>query len=326
MEMIRSVKTREDAIRLLEVALRHEWAVSVEYVVHAYSMPKAKFFYEDPVLKQTTDARGQTIQIGIDEMYHVLQLAITLARMGVDPGLETDEVVRFPRILDNLKQDKRTEDLVTDLYQKSGIEPGAFPIIENMVWNISADEVRHGAQFEAMIAALESAGAAEEAVFRAHPDRGRREDLRQLHGLCRLENEAMHRYLKHVILFNEDQDLGQRLFKNSIDHMRHWDKLSGLLVRLGDVVALENAETDAAGVEHSRRPMPLDYPGTDRLSALATLPDLERHLVAAYEEALRLDLTEDVRAQLRLHLALSREHVFTQDRLLENARRIRGLA
>jgi bacterioferritin (cytochrome b1) len=326
MEMIRSVKSREDAVRLLEIALHHEWAVSFEYVVHAYSMPKAKFFYEDPVLKQTTDARAQTIQIGIDEMYHALQLGITLARMGVDPGFGSDEVVRFPRILDNLAQDKRTEDLVTDLYQGSGIEPGAFPIIENMVWNISYDEVRHGGQFEAMIAALESSGAAEEAVFRAHPDRGRREDLHHLHGLCRLENEAMHRYLKHVILFNEHEDLGQRLFKNSIDHMRHWDKLSGLLVRLGDVVALENAVTDPAGVERTRQPMPLDYPGTDRLTALAGLPDLERRLVAAYEETLRLDLAEDIRAQLRLHLALNREHVFTQDKLLENARRIRGLA
>jgi hypothetical protein len=326
METIRSVKTREDAVHLLAVALHHEWAVSFEYVVHAYSMPKAKFFYEDPILKQTTDVRGQTIQIGIDEMYHALQLGITLARMGVDPGFDTDEVVRFPRIADNLKRDKMTEDLVTGLYQKSGIEPGAFPEIENMVWNISYDEVRHAAQFEAMIAALESAGAAEAVGFRSHPDRGRREDLRQLHGLSRLENEAMHRYLKHVVLFAEHQDLSQRLFKNSIDHMRHWDKLSGLLVRLNDVVAIENAEIDDAGVERSRRPMPLEYPGTDRLSALAVLPDLERRLAAQYEEALRLDLAEDIRAQLRLHLALTREHVFTQDRLLANARRIKGLA
>ena len=326
METIRSVKTREDAIRLLTVALHHEWAVSFEYVVHAYSMPKAKFFYEDPVLKQTTDVRGQTIQIGIDEMYHALQLAVTLARFGVDPGFGTDEVVRFPRILDNLRQDKLTEDLVTDLYQSSGIEPGAFPEIENMVWNISADEVRHSAQFEGMIAALEAAGAAEAASFRPHPDRGRREDLRQLHALGRLENEAMPRYLKHVILFHEHQDLSQRLFKNSIGHMRHWDKLSGLLVRLNDVVALENAEIDARGVERSRRPMPLEYPGTDRLSALAALPSLERDLAARYEEVLRLDLPEDIRAQLRLHLALTREHVFTQDRLLANARRIKGLA
>ncbi|MGZ5439339.1 MAG: hypothetical protein ACXWFJ_05775, partial [Candidatus Aminicenantales bacterium] len=109
-----------------------------------------------------------------------------------------------------------------------------------------------------------------------------------------------------------------------VNHMRHWDKLSGLLVRLGDVVAIENAEIDAAGVERSRSPMPVVYPGTGRLSALETLPGLEREIVAKYEEVLGLDLPGEVLAQLRLHLALTREHVFTQDKLLANARRIQG--
>jgi len=311
-------------IRLLSAALHHEWAVSFEYVIHAYSMPKGKFLYEDPVMKQTNDARAQTIQIGIDEMFHALQLGTTLARLGVDPGFGTDEVVRYPLALDNLKRDKMTEEMVTDLYQTAEIEPGAFPEIENMVWNISYDEVRHIGQFAAMIAAIESGGTAA-ACFAPHPDRERREDLRLLHGLCRLENEAMHRYLKYVMMFNEHQDLGQRLFKNSINHMRHWDKLAGILVRLGDVIAIENAETDAAGVERSRRPMPDAYPGTNRLSALETLPGLEQELVDRYEAALELGLPEETQAQLRLHLALTREHVFTQDKLLANARRIRGL-
>jgi len=325
MDNIKSVKTRDDIVRLLNAALHHEWAVSFEYVIHAYSMPKGQFLYADPVSKQTTDARAQTIQIGIDEMYHALQLGITLTRLGVDPGFGTDEIVRYPRILDNLKEDKRTEEAVTDLYQSAEIEPEAFPEIENMVWNISYDEVRHIGQFAAMIAAVESAGAAGAACFAPHPDRGRREDLQLLHGLCRLENEAMHRYLKYVMMFNEHQDLGQRLFKNSTNHMRHWDKLAGILVRLGDVVAIENAETDAAGVERSRLPMPVAYPGTGRLSALESLPGLERDLAAKYEAALRLDSLEEIRAQLKLHLALTREHVFTQDKLLENARRIKGL-
>lgn len=325
MEKVRSVKTREDAVRLLTAALHHEWAVSFEYLIHAYSMPKGRFLYDDPVLRQRTDARGQTIQIGIDEMYHALQLAVTLSRMGAEPGFDTDEIVRCPLVLDNLKEDKRTEEMVTDLYQSAEVEPGAFPEIENMIWNISYDEVRHIDQFGAMIAAIEAAGEAGAACFRAHPDRESREDLRLLHDLGRLENEAMHRYLKHVILFNGHQDLSQRLFKNSVDHMRHWDKLSGLLVRLGDVVAIENAVTDAAGVERSRRPMPVSYPGTGRLSALETLPGLERDLAAKYEEVLAFDLPGEIKAQLRLHLALTREHVFTQDKLLANARRIRGL-
>ena len=108
--------------------------------------------------------------------------------------------------------------------------------------------------------------------------------------------------------------------------MRHWDKLAGLLVKLGDVVAVENAAADASGVERSLTPMPAAYPGTDRLSALESLPGLEREIVARYEAALGLDLPEEVRAQLRLHLALTREHVFTQDNLLANAMRIRGIA
>jgi hypothetical protein len=126
-------------------------------------------------------------------------------------------------------------------------------------------------------------------------------------------------------MFSEHQDLGQRLFKNSIDHMRHWDKLAGILVKLGDVIAIENAEVDAAGVERSVRPMPIEYPGTGRLSALATLPGLEREIAGLYENVLKLPLPEDVQTQIRLHLALTREHIFTQDKLLENARRIRGL-
>lgn len=325
MDKNRSVSNRDDLIRLLTTALHHEWAVSFEYVIHAYSMPKGKFLYEDPILKQTTDARAQTIQIGIDEMYHALQLGITLARLGVEPGFGTDEVVRHPLVLANLRHDKVTEEMVTDLYQSADIAPGAFPEAENMVWNISYDEVRHIDQFEAMIAAIEAAGATRAACFPPNPDRPHRKDLQLVHSLCRLENEATHRYLRYVMVFNEHQDLSQRLFKNSVNHMRHWDKLSGLLVRLGDVVAIENAEVDAAGVERSRSPMPVVYPGTGRLSALETLPGLEREIAAKYEEVLGLDLPGEVLAQLRLHLALTREHVFTQDKLLANARRIQGV-
>jgi bacterioferritin (cytochrome b1) len=325
MDQIKSVRNQDDVVRLLSAALSHEWAVSFEYVVHAYSTPKGKFFYHDPVLKQRTDARTQTIQIGIDEMYHALQLGIVLAGMGVEPSFATDEVVRFPRVIDNLKRDKMTEEMVTDLYQSAEVEPGAFPKVENMVWNISYDEVRHIDQFAAMIAAIESAGEAEAACFRSHPDRDRREDLQLLHEVGRTENELTHRYLRYVMMFSEHQDLSQRLFKNSVNHMRHWDKLAGILVKMGDVVALESAVVDAEGIERSGRPMPVEYPGTDRLSALETLLPSEKALVARYEAALKMGFTEDVQAQLKLHLALIREHVFTQDKLLENARRIKGI-
>jgi hypothetical protein len=126
-------------------------------------------------------------------------------------------------------------------------------------------------------------------------------------------------------MFSEHQDLSQRFFKNSVNHMRHWDKLSGILVKMGDVVGIENASTDAAGVERSPRPMPADYPGTGRLTALETLLPSERGLVAKYEAALATGLDEEIQAQLKLHLALTREHVFTQDKLLANAKRIKGI-
>jgi len=326
MEKVRTVRTRDDVVRLLTIALRHEWAVSFEYVIHAYSIPKGKYFYEDPVLEQRTDVRSQTIQIGVDEMYHALQLGTTLARMGVPPSFETDQVVRYPRIVDNLRRDKATEEAVTDLYQSAEVEPGAHPEVENMVWNISYDEVRHIGQFGAMIETLEAAGNAEAACLRPSPERDRRDDLRRLHAVCRVENELMHRYLKYVMMFGGHEDLSQRLFKNAVNHMRHWDKTSGLLIKLGDVIAVENAVTDARGVERSAVPMPVDYPGTGRLSALETLLPAEKDLVARYEEAVAAVPPGDVQDQLRFQLALTREHVFTQEKLLGNARRIKGLA
>ena len=56
------------------------------------------------------------------------------------------------------------------------------------------------------------------------------EEIRLLHEIMRIENELMHRYLKYTLLFSDHQDLSQRLFKNAIDQMRHWDKNSGTLV------------------------------------------------------------------------------------------------
>ncbi len=325
MEKVKSVRTGEDVLKLLSVALRHEWAVSFEYIIHAYSIPKGKYFYDDPVLKQPTDVRGQTIQIGIDEMYHALQLGIVMTQMGAVPSFATEEIVRYPRIVDNLKQDKRTEEEVTNLYQSAVMAPGLHPKVENMVWNISYDEVRHIDQFQAMIEALEASENAEAVCLQPHLDRDRREDLRRLHGICRAENELMHRYLRDVMMFSEHQDLSQRLFKNAVNHMRHWDKTSGVLIKLGDVIALENAESNAEGVERSRKPMPTEYPGADRKTALEGLLDDERRLVAAYETVIPLMPPGEIQNQVRFQMALTREHVYTQEKLLANARRIKGI-
>jgi len=319
------IKTKEDVIRLLNIALEHEWAVSFEYIIHAYSMPKGKLFYRDPILKTAMDTRAQTIQIGIDEMYHSLQLGIIIKQLGGTPSFKTDKVLRFPKVVDNLYRDKKTEDLVTQLYQTTKFEDGTFPKIQNMILNISYDEVRHAEQFEAMICTMKDEGKEETLCFPSNPDASYKEDVKTLHQIMRLENELLHRYLKYVIDFSEHQDLSQRLLKNSINHMRHWDKNAGILIKLGDVIQIENAEKDADGVEKSTSPMPSIYPGEDRLSALETLIPSEKELIVLYEKLIPLISNEDIEEQLKRHLALKREHLFTQEWLLKNAREIKGL-
>jgi bacterioferritin (cytochrome b1) len=325
MHNLKNIKNDDDALELLTIALEHEWAVSFEYVIHAYSMPKAKFFYDDPIMKIRKDMRAQTIQIGIDEMYHALQLGIVLRQMGADPSFKTDEVIRYPRVIDNLRRDKKTEDLVTDLYQSAEIPEGLFPKIQNMVLNIAYDEIRHAAQFQAMIDTMEKEGGSDTLCYQHDPKNAGREDIQLLHEVMQAENELMHRYLKYTILFSEHQDLSQRLFKNSIDHMKHWDKNSGILIKLGDVVKIENAEKDADGVETSLKPMPALYPGEDRQNALQTLVPAEEDLIAKYERLLPLIADGDIKNQLHIHLSLKREHLFTQQHLLENALKIQGL-
>ena len=325
MQEIKRIQTKDDVIQLLNIALEHEWAVSFEYIIHAYSMPKAKLFYSDPILQTTMDARAQTIQIGIDEMYHSLQLGIIIKQMGGTPSYKTDEVIRFPKVVDNFYRDKKTEDLVTNLYQTAEFEEGAFPKIQNMILNISYDEVRHADQFTAMISSMKEEGSEDTLCYPSNPDISKREDLQILHQIMRIENELLHRYLKYVIDFSEHQDLSQRLLKNSINHMRHWDKNSGILIKLGDVIQIENVEKDAGGKEISTNPMPSLYPGEDRLSALETLIPTETDLIVLYEKLIPLISNEEIVEQLNRHLALKREHLFTQEWLLKNAQKIKGL-
>ncbi|MGB9893089.1 MAG: ferritin-like domain-containing protein [Candidatus Saccharicenans sp.] len=322
MQKIKLVNSKEDLIKYLNIALEHEWAVSFEYVIHAYSMPKGKYFYQDPVMKCRLDARAQTIQIGIDEMYHALQIGLWLKQLGGEPSFKTDVIKRYPRIIDNLKRDKMTEDEVTALYQEARFENINDPKLQNMVLNIAADEARHSQQFQAMIKTLESQGLSQDLCYQPNPEADQREDLRLLHELCQLENRMMHEYLYYVLLFSEHQDLGQRLFKNSINHMRHWDKLSGILVKLGDVLRLENPEPAENGAEQSRLAMPSSYPGKNRTQALESTLNGEKLLIEKYEKALNLVPEGELRTQLQIHLSLCREHAYTQSSLLENARRL----
>jgi hypothetical protein len=194
-----------------------------------------------------------------------------------------------------------------------------------MVLNIPYDEVRHSRQFSEMIETMRRQGAEDALCFQPHPGNASKKEVRLLQEIARLENELMHRYLKYVLLFGEHQDLSQRLFKNSINHMRNWDKLSGLLVKLGDVIQIENAERDPDGRERSLNTMPAVYPGVSRLEALGTLVPAEEILIAAYEKAIALFPDGEIKDQLKIHLALCREHLFTQEWLLKNAQKIKGL-
>lgn len=323
-EWTKPIGRRDDILELLNTALRHEWAVSFEYLIHAYSMTKGAHFYEDPVLRKRTDVRAQTIQIAIDEMYHSLQLGIVIVKMGGTPSFRTDDVVRSPRIIDNLRRDKATEDRIAALYQNSLIRDGFHPEVRNMNLNISADEVRHSRQFEAMIAAMEAGGCADSLMRPADPVIDSRTEVSLLHDIMRMENALMHRTLHATILFSGHQDLSQRLFKNSIDHMRHWDKNAGLLIRWGTVMRIENAAAGPAGMEVSRKPMPPVYSGRDRIAALRPLLPAERALISAYEKLIPM-VAPECREQLELQLALKREHMFTQLWLLQNARSVPGL-
>ena len=107
--------------------------------------------------------------------------------------------------------------------------------------------------------------------------------------------------------------------------MRHWDKNAGILIKLGDVIQIENAEKDPDGVEKSTSPMPAIYKGEDRLSALETLIPTEKDLITLYEKLIPKISDKDITDQLNLHLSLKREHLFTQEWLLKNARKIKGL-
>jgi hypothetical protein len=107
--------------------------------------------------------------------------------------------------------------------------------------------------------------------------------------------------------------------------MRSWDKNSGILIKLGDVVKIENAEKDADGVETSINPMPSVYPGDDRMSTLGPLIPAEEKLISAYETLIPMIPDGEINEQLRIHLGLNREHAFTQHWLLNNAQKITGL-
>ncbi len=325
MEPLERVDNDQDILELLNGSLKHEWAVSLEYLVHAYSMPKGKYVYTDPVVAAVLDMRAQTIQIGIDEMYHALQMGLVVRQMGAVPTFQTDEVIRFPRIVDNLARDQNTEDVVIALYQKSRFREGAFPKVQNMFLNISYDEVRHSRQFQAMVEALKKSGQEEASCFVPDPRAEEKEEVRLLQAIVRLENELMHRYLFHVLLFSEHQDLSWRLFKNSIDHMRHWDKNSGILIKLGSLIQVENAEQRPDGSERSLKPMPDVYPGGDRLAALQSLFPAEERLMVRYQDILRLFPEGEIKEQLKFHVMQNREHLFTQEWLLKNARQVKGL-
>lgn len=324
MEKIKKIKDGQDVLKLLTVAIEHEWAVSLEYLIHAYSMPKARFFYQDPIMEISMDIRSQVIQIGLDEMYHAFQLGLILRQMGQVPSFRTDEIFRYRRIIDNLARDKKTEDMVTELYQAAEFLEDKFPFVKNMVRNIAGDEVRHSRQFQAMIDSIEFLGQREALIYTPSAEAESKPEVEKLHKIMQLENELMHRYLYYMLLFSDHQDLSQRLFKNSINHMRHWDKNSGLLIKMGSVIRFEAVEIEDDGIERSQKAMPNFYPPLDRVQALQALRQQEEELMEKYQEILKALPPGEIKEQIILHLGLNREHLFTLDWLLNNARQIFG--
>ena len=71
--------------------------------------------------------------------------------------------------------------------------------------------------------------------------------------------------------------------------------------------------------------MPAFYPGEDRISSLETLLPTENELVHLYEKLIPKITDKDISQQLNRHLSLKREHLFTQEWLLKNAQKIKGL-
>jgi hypothetical protein len=94
---------------------------------------------------------------------------------------------------------------------------------------------------------------------------------------------------------------------------------------MGDVIQIENAKRDEKGAEKSTAAMPSLYPGEDRLSALKNLIPAEETLISKYEKLISVVEEKEIKDQLQLHLALNREHLFTQGWLLKNAQKIKGL-
>lgn len=71
--------------------------------------------------------------------------------------------------------------------------------------------------------------------------------------------------------------------------------------------------------------MPAAYPGEDRITVLETLVPAEEALIAKYEKLISLVEEKEIKEQLELHLALNQEHLFTDEWLLKNAQKIKGL-
>jgi len=74
-------------------------------------------------------------------------------------------------------------------------------------------------------------------------------------------------------------------------------------------------------VEISKKSMPDTYPGKNRVSALETLVPAEEELLGLYEKLAALLHDEEITAQLKTHMMLKREHLFTQEWLLKNTKR-----
>ena len=105
--------------------------------------------------------------------------------------------------------------------------------------------------------------------------------------------------------------------------MRHWDKNAGLLVKLGSVLQIENAGDGPRRGGGQPEPHAAVHSGENRTRPSNRCSRGEEAHRAS-TRALIAWLPGRGQGQLNSQLALKREHLFTQEWLLKNARRIRA--
>ncbi|MCK7527608.1 MAG: hypothetical protein MZV64_63370 [Ignavibacteriales bacterium] len=228
-------------------------------------MPKGKFLYDDPVLRQTGRRPGPD-----DPDRHRRDVLRPPAGRRPDPDGRR-AVLRaptrssgYPRIVDNLKRGQedrgRWSPTSTSPPRSSrGLPQGREHGLEHLLRRGPPHRPVRGHDRGHRVLGRGRG----RACFRPHPDRGRpRGPDRSSTGLCRLENEAT----APLPALRHDVQRAPGPQPAASSRTRSTTCATGTsspaLVKLGDVVPSRTRRSTPPGVERSPRPMPVDYPGT----------------------------------------------------------------